>query len=87
MEIVPSKFPVVDEETPLQNKSELGSADPDETRWELSEDAEIFSPEDLAHEVENSDTDPEWEHIDWAEGTKDTLSGDFYRTRVRICHR
>jgi hypothetical protein len=84
LELVPSKFPVVDEETPLQEESESGSADPDETRWKISEDEDIFSPEDLAQEVEDPDTDLEWEHIDWAEGTKETLSGDFYRTRVRV---
>jgi hypothetical protein len=59
--------------------------DPDETRWELSEDANmIFSPEDLTHEVEDYDNDLEWEDIDWAEGTKDMLSEDFYRTRVLV---
>ena len=84
LELVPSKFPVVDEEAPLQEESESGSSDPDETRWKISEDEEIFSPEDLAQEVEDTDTDLEWEHIDWAEGTKETLSGDFYRTRVRV---
>ena len=83
LELVPSKFPVVNEETPLQEESESGSSDPDETHWEISKDAEIFSPEDLAQEVEDKDTDPEWEHLDWAEGTKETLSGDFYRKRVR----
>lgn len=84
LELVPSRFPVVDEETPLQEESESGSDDPDETRWEISEDEEIFSPEDLAQEVEDTDTDLEWEYIDWAEGTKETLSGEFYRTRVRV---
>jgi len=84
LELVPSKFPVVDEETPLQEESESGSGDPDETRWEISEDAKIFSPEDLAHKVEDKETDLEWEHIDWAKGTKETLSGKFYRTRVRV---
>ena len=84
LELVPSRFPIVDEETPLQEESESGSADPDETRWEISEDEEIFSPEDLAQEVEDTDTDLEWEYIDWAEGTKETLSGEFYRTRVRV---
>lgn len=84
LEVVPSKFPVVDEATPLQHESTSGSNDPDETHWEISEDEEIFSPEDLAQEVSNTDTDQEWEHIDWAEGTKETLSGDFYRTRVRV---
>src|SRR5699024_4095626 len=84
LEVVPTKFPVVDEETPLQEESESGSDEPDETRWEISEDEEIFSPEDLAQEVEDNDSDLEWEHIDWAEGTKETLSGEFYRTRVRV---
>jgi len=84
LELVPSKFPVVDEETPLQEESQSGSDDPDETRWEISDGVEIFSPEDLAHKVEDNDTDLEWEHIGWAEGTKETLSGDFYRTRVRV---
>jgi len=84
LELVPSKFPVVDEKTPLQEESESGSSDPEETHWEISEDAEIFSPEDLAQQVEDTDTDLEWEHIDWAKGTKDTLSGEFYRTRVRV---
>jgi len=84
LELVPSKFPVVDQETPLEEESESGSDDPDETRWEISEDAEIFSPEDLAHKVEDNETDLEWEHIDWAEGTKETLSGKFCRTRVRV---
>jgi SRSO17 transposase len=84
LELVPSKFPVVDEETPLQEASESGSDDPDETRWEISEGEEIFSPEDLAQEVEDTDTDLEWEYIDWAEGTKETLSGEFYRRRVRV---
>ena len=82
-ELVPSKFPVVNEETPLQEEAESGSSDPDETHWEISKDAEIFSPEDLAQEVEDKNTDAEWEHLDWAEGTKETLSGDFYRKRVR----
>lgn len=26
----------------------------------------------------------EWGSIDWVEGTKETLSGQFYRTRVRV---
>ena len=84
LEVVPSKFPVVDEGVPLQEESESGSDDPDETRWEISEDEEIFAPEDLAQEVEDTDTELEWEHIDWAEGTKETLSGEFYRMRVRV---
>lgn len=84
LELVPSKFPVVDEKAPLQEESESGSAAPDETRWKISEDEEIFSPEDLAQEVEDTDTDLEWEHINWAEGTKETLSGNFHRTRVRV---
>jgi len=33
LELVPSKFPVVTEETPLQEESESGSSDPDETHW------------------------------------------------------
>jgi SRSO17 transposase len=84
LEVVPSKFPVVDEETPLQEAAESGPDGPDETRWEISEDEEIFSPEDLTQVVEDTDSDLEWEHIDWAEGTKETLSGEFYRTRVRV---
>ena len=84
LELVPSKFPVVDEETPLQEESESGSGDPDETRWEISEDEEIFSPEDLAQKAEDNETDLQWEHIDWAKGTKETLSGEFCRTRVRV---
>jgi SRSO17 transposase len=84
LEVVPSEFPVVDEAVPLQEESESGSDDPDETRWEISEDEEIFAPADLAQEVEDTDTELEWEHIDWAEGTKETLSGEFYRTRVRV---
>jgi SRSO17 transposase len=82
--IVPSKFPVIDEETPLQDESESGPDGPDETRWEISKGEEIFSPEDLAQQVEANDSDLEWEHIDWAKGTKETLSGEFYRTRVRV---
>jgi len=35
LELVPSKLPVVDEETPLQEESESGSGYPDETRWEI----------------------------------------------------
>jgi hypothetical protein len=84
LEVVPSKFPVVDEDTPLQEESESGSDDPDKTRWVISDDAEIFSPEDLAQEVEDTKTDLEWEFNEWAEGTKETLSGEFYRTRVRV---
>lgn len=84
LEIVPSRFPVVDEETPLLEESESGSADPDETRWEISEDEEIFSPEDLAQQVEDDETTLEWTYIEWAKGTKETLSSKFYRTRVRV---
>ena len=80
LEVAPSKLPLVDEETPLSKESESGPSGPDETRWEVSDDAEIFSPEDLAQSVD----DDEWEHIDWAEGTKETLSGQFFRTRVRV---
>jgi SRSO17 transposase len=80
LEVVPSKFPVVDEETPLLEESESGPSGPDETRWTVPEDADVFSPEDLAQKVDND----EWESIDWAEGTKETLSGQFYRTRVRV---
>lgn len=84
LEVVPSRFPVVDEETPLQEESESGPDGPDETRWEISKEEEIFSPEDLAQEIEDIDSEMEWAHIDWAEGTKETLSGEFYRTRVRV---
>ena len=84
MELVPSKFPVVTKEIPLQEESESGSSDPDETHWDISKDAEIFSPEDLAQEVEKKTTDREWEHLDWAERTEETLNGDFYRKRVRV---
>ncbi len=80
----PLKLPVVDEQIPLQEESESGSSDPDETRWKISEDKEAFQPEDLTQEVEDTDTDLGWEHIDWAEGAKETLSGEFYRTRVRV---
>lgn len=84
LEVVPSRFPVVDEQTPLLEAAESGAADPDEPRWKIAEDAEIFSPEDLAHQVETDETELEWEYIEWAEGTKETLSGEFYRTRVRV---
>jgi len=67
-------------ETPLGEESESGPSGPDETRWKISEDVDVFSPEDLARKVD----DNEWESIDWAEGTKETLSGQFYRTRVRV---
>ena len=84
LEVVPSKFPVVDEQVSLSDEAESESPDSDESRWKLPKEAEIFSPEDLAADIEDKETDLEWESFDWAEGTKETLSGKFYRTRVRV---
>ena len=66
--------------TPLGEESESGLSGPDETRWKISEDVDVFSPEDLAQKVD----DDEWESIDWAEGTKEMLSGQFYHRRIRV---
>jgi hypothetical protein len=46
----------------------------------MPEDADIFSPEDLSQSLDDDD----WKHIVWAEETKETLNGQFFRTRVRI---
>jgi SRSO17 transposase len=84
LEVAPSKLPVVYEEIPLVTESESGPSGPDETRWEVPDDVDIFSPEDLAQEVDDDDTSLGWKNIGWAEGTKETLSGQFFRMRVRV---
>ena len=80
LEVVPSKFPMVVAGTPLGEESESGPSGPDETRWKISEDVDVFSVEGLAQKVDDDD----WECIDWAEGTKETLSGQFYHRRIRV---
>ena len=42
------------------------------------EGTSVHSPKELAKEVE------EWMTVEWSEGTKGTLSGEFHRARVRV---
>jgi SRSO17 transposase len=83
LEVVPSKFPVVDAEAPLGEPAESGS-DTAEPRWEVPDDVTIFSPEAYAQAVADEDSSEDWTYLEWADGTKEPLSGKFSRRRVRV---
>ena len=75
LEVEPGKFNVVPEDTEI--------LEPDGQRKHpvYPEEVEAKTPDAIAAGVEASEA---WTEVAWNEGSKETLSGEFYRTRVRV---
>jgi SRSO17 transposase len=81
--VSPKTLQVIPESTPIEEpgrRSGIGRP-PSEPRY--PEDVTPQSPTEIAADLENDD----WTEVTWAEGTKEPLSGRFFRTRVRVVKR
>ncbi len=79
----PKDMQIIPESTPIEypeDASGIGRP-PSEPRY--PPDATPQSPEEIADGL----TDEDWTSVTWAEGTKELLSGQFFRTRVRVVKR
>jgi SRSO17 transposase len=75
--VTPSELRVVDASVPVvpPGKGKRGRARKHPT---FPEGTPVHSPKELAKEVE------EWTTVEWSEGTKGKLAGEFHRVRVRV---
>ena len=80
VEIDTSRLRVVSGESEVIEPGPTPGQGPARKYHAVPEDVDIETIEEIATQV---DTDEAWERVDWAEGTKDTLSGSFFRKRVR----
>ena len=79
MEVPLSKFNFVPEDTPL-----LGPEDhPARKHPAYPADVSAKTPQEVADEIGDDD----WSEVTWNEGTKETNSAEFYRTRIRTVTR
>lgn len=74
---------VIPESTPIEYPADASGIGrpPSEPRY--PPDVTPQSPEEIAEGL----TDNDWTTVTWAEGTKELLSGQFFRTRVRVVKR
>jgi len=78
--VSPNDLPVIPESTPIEEPGR-GSGrgrPPSEPRY--PEDVLAKSPTEISADLD----DEHWSEVSWAEGTKEPLSGRFFRTRVRV---
>jgi SRSO17 transposase len=76
-----SKLAVVPEETDLIEPGPTPGRGPARKYPAVPEEVDRETVDDIATRVEETES---WEPIEWAEGSKGTLSGLFYRERVRV---
>ena len=80
-EIETSKLAVVPEETDLLEPGPRPGRGPARKYLSVPDNVDQETIEDMAARVEKTES---WESVEWAEGSKGTLSGLFYRERVRV---
>lgn len=78
MGVTPSELRVVPAETPIEPPGPTAGPGRPRTHPRYPEDVEAVSPSEIADDV------TEWTEVTWSEGTKGSLSGRFYRIRVRV---
>jgi SRSO17 transposase len=78
--VSPSNLPVIPESTPIEvpGRGSGRGRPPSEPRY--AEDVSPQSPAEISSDLD----DEQWSEVSWAEGTKEPLSGRFFRTRVRV---
>ena len=74
----PSSLRVIDAKAPLIAPRKSGKPGAPSTRLRHDEKTKRESPRQIAKHV------PEWEAVEWSEGTKGKLTGEFHRMRVRV---
>lgn len=74
----PSSLRVIDAKAPLIEPRRTGKAGAPSTRLRHDEKTKRESPRQIAKHARK------WETVEWSEGTKGTLKGEFYRMRVRV---
>ena len=79
----PKDMHVIPESTPIEEVDRQSSIGRPPTEPRYPENVTPQSPTVLSDELDDED----WIEVTWAEGTKEPLSGRFFRTRVRVVKR
>ena len=79
LEVTPSTFHFVPEETELLHPED----NPNRKHLAYPEDVSAKTPEEVADFI----GDDNWSEVTWNEGTQETMSGEFYRMRIRTVKR
>jgi len=80
VEVRPAKTAVILEDTLIESRSPTPGQSPARTLSTVPEENDLECADEIAAGVGEANG---WEEIEWAEGSKKTLSGKFYRERVR----
>lgn len=80
VEVRPAKTAVVPADAPIESSGPSPGRGPARTPLTVSDEVELETIEEVATRATHTDA---WKEIEWAEGSKKTLSGEFYRERVR----
>ncbi len=75
----PKDLRVIPESTPLESVEDVSGRGRPPTEPRYPEDVTPQSPEEIAESL----SDEDWTTVTWAKGTKEPLSGRFFRTQVR----
>ncbi len=78
--VTPSELRIVSESTPIEEPGRRSGPGRPPTRPRFPEEKTAVAPVELSAELDKN----EWTEVTWAEGTKEPLSGRFFRTRVRV---
>jgi SRSO17 transposase len=76
--VTPSELRVIPAETPIEPPGPTAGPGRPRIHPRYPEDVDAVSPSEIADDV------TEWMEVTWSEGTKGSLSGRFYRERVRV---
>ena len=76
----PKDVKVIPESTPIEQSGRLSGRGRPPTHPRYPKEVTLRFPKDVAAELERDD----WTELVWAEGTKEPLTGRFFRTRVRV---
>jgi len=79
LEVPTGEFNFVPEDTELLHPEDH----PARKHRAYPEEISAKTPEELADEIDDDD----WTEVTWNKGTKETMSGEFYRTRIRTVTR
>lgn len=79
----PKTLHVIPDSTQIEEPGRRSGIGRPPTEPRYPEDVTPQSPTEIAADLENDD----WTEVTWTEGTKEPLSGRFFRTRVRVVKR
>jgi SRSO17 transposase len=80
VEVRPSKTAVIPEDAPVESESPSPGSGPARTPPTVPKEIDLDRIDEIANDVDDAEA---WEVIEWGKGSKEPLSGKFYRERVR----